>query len=53
MICKGLPEDSTAKSAAIDPNTDAKVPILRTVIRHSIPHLPTPEQFKATAFLSV
>ncbi len=50
MICKGLPEDSRVKSVAIDPNTDTTVPIPRTVIRHSIPHVPSPKQFKATIF---
>ena len=38
------------KSVAIDPNTDTTVPIPRTVIRHSIPHVPSPKQFKATVF---
>ena len=50
MICEGLPDDSTVKSVAIDPNTDTTVPIPRTVIRHSIPHVPSPKQFKATVF---
>ena len=50
MICKGLPEDSRVKSVAIDPNTDTTVPIPQTVIRHSIPHVPSPKQFKATVF---
>ena len=50
MICKGLSEDSRVKSVAIDPNTDTTVPIPRTVIRHSIPHVPSPKQFKATVF---
>ena len=48
MICEGLPDDSIVKSVAIDPNTDTTVPIPRTVIRHSIPHAPSPKQFKAT-----
>ena len=50
MICKGLPDDSTVKSVAIDTNTNTTVPIPRTVIRHSIPHAPSPKQFKATVF---
>ena len=50
MICKGLPHDRTVKSVAIDPNTDTTVPIPRTVIRRSIPHAPSPKQFKATVF---
>ena len=43
MICEGLPDDSTVKSVAIDPNTDTTVPILEHsyVIRFLMHHLPS------------
>ena len=50
MICEGLIEDDDLKSVAIDPNSDMDEPIPRTVIRHSIPHIPSPTQFKATVY---
>ena len=50
MICEGLLEDDDLKSVAIDPNSDMDVPIPRTVIRHSIPHILSPTQFKATVY---
>ena len=50
MICKGLPDDSTAKSVATDPNVQIQLYQFLEVIRHSIPHAPSPKQFKATVF---
>ena len=48
MTCEGLLEDDDLKSVAIDPNSDMDSP--RTVIRHSIPHILSPTQFKATVY---
>ena len=50
VVCEGLLEDDDLKSVAIDPNSVMDVPIPRTVIRHSIPHIPSPTQFKATVY---
>ena len=50
MLCQGLPEDYVVKSVAVDPSADITSPIPRTVIRHSVPHLPSPQQFKASVF---
>ena len=50
MLCQGLPEDYVVKSVAVDPSADITLPIPRTIIRHSVPHLPSRQQFKASVF---
>ena len=49
-ICEGVGEDHESRSAAIDPNADITAFGPRTVVRHSVPKLPTPKQFEATVF---
>ena len=49
-ICESVGEDHESRSAAIDPNADITAFGPRTVVRHSVPKLPTPKQFEATVF---
>ena len=49
-ICEGVGEGIESRSAAIDPNADITAFGSRTVVRHSIPKLPSPKQFEATVF---
>ena len=49
-ICEGVGEGIESRSAAIDPNADITAFGPRTVVRHSVPKLPSPKQFEATVF---
>ena len=49
-ICEGVGEDCESRSAAIDPNADITAFGPRTVVRHSVPKMPTPKQFESTVF---
>jgi hypothetical protein len=49
-ICKGVDEDRESRSAAIDPNADITAFGPQTLVRHSVPKIPTPKQFEATLF---
>ena len=49
-ICDGVGEGIESRSAAIDPDADITAFGPRTVVRHSVPKLPSPKQFEATVF---